>query len=487
MTRKPKPVIGTSAAVLMLSLHAWLGCGESDEPLLSGRGFGGAPSYAASTAISSNASTAVSTGSLTWPDPVMGPHTDCAPNPSPLEVPYGWIEYIDWSCKCRFYVPGSKDALPEPIQWKPCTSPPQDVDCKVMDVSWSDTQARVALGHVGFARNRDGSAVLGFRRITGRRRLDLVADADGAVRSAIMQIVPPSYDPSCYLLTDSVNEGKVLYNVQGDNMAEETPSNIEGAIGGSFDDFKPTLIARGKNRYAYSNSEWAVGAKWIARISGSYKFHVYARSWKDPSNEIFITSPEVDPEWGDPSQLLVRGDAVFWNTTSSIHRGINIWTEEGGVRPFIRWVGDDSKGAGSLGTDGVDMVWAYGEGKSPHDDLYPQSSVMTSPFMTDPEKLKPRRLRKYPDATLGEKGFVVGCGYAAYEYEDPEQDGRATMVIRLSDGVAWIVTLAPQFTFLQPLGLTCEEVFIQGYSYSPYEVNIARVRIDSLGPGLPPD
>ena len=38
MTHKPKPIIGTSAAVLMLSLHVGLGCGESDEPLLSALG-----------------------------------------------------------------------------------------------------------------------------------------------------------------------------------------------------------------------------------------------------------------------------------------------------------------------------------------------------------------------------------------------------------------------------------------------------------------
>ena len=114
---------------------------------------------------------------------------------------------------------------------------------------------------------------------------------------------------------------------------------------------------------------------------------------------------------------------------------------------------------------------------------YARRSVMTSPLTTNPEKLKPRRLRSHPFHTIGNERYKVGCGYAGHRMLD--QTGVGTMVIRLSDGVAWIVPHTPEFKLLNPMGVTCDEVFfrveIAGRS------TIARVRIDSLGPGLPPD
>jgi hypothetical protein len=62
-------------------------------------------------------------------------------------------------------------------------------------------------------------------------------------------------------------------------------------------------------------------------------------------------------------------------------------------------------------------------------------------------------------------------------------------LIRLSDGVSWRFTKllnaggsqAAQFT--EPLAITCDEFFFN--YYGPEQ--IARIRLDSLGPGDPPD
>jgi hypothetical protein len=469
--------VGAMSAVLAMSLRFGLGCGGSDEPLiLLSAGLGGAPPHAASASVGSNVSTAISTGALTWPDdgPREGP---CAPKSSSLEVPYGWTEYRDWSCKCPFYVPSSKDVLPEPIQWKPCTSLPAGIDCRVMVTSWNDSHKPIALDGLNFDHNPDGSAVLGFARNTKSVGTLLIADADGPVRSAMMWTVPAKL--GCYPQTDAVNEGKFLYSLHGDDLKENS-STAEGSIGGLIDDLKPPVLTRQEWKGPFIFG-WTAGAKWIVRMTGD--FRLYAHPWEDPSKEYFITSPGTDHDGEAASQLLVRGDGVFWNTTSLHQNGINIWTKEGGTRPFIRWVGEYTKGADALGTDGVDMVWAYGEGKRWNELVYPRRSVMTSPFTTDPKKLKPRRLRKHPYDTIGNERYVVGCGYAAHLMLDQTSVG--TMVIRLSDGHAWVIPRTPEFTHYEPLGVACEDVFIKGEIEG--RTTIARIRLDSLGPGLPPD
>jgi hypothetical protein len=77
----------------------------------------------------------------------------------------------------------------------------------------------------------------------------------------------------------------------------------------------------------------------------------------------------------------------------------------------------------------------------------------------------------------------VGCGYAAHHMVD--DTGTATLVVRISDGVSWIVPHSPTFEHDNVIGITCDDVFILGDMAG--EPNIMRVRLDSLGPGIPPD
>jgi hypothetical protein len=196
------------------------------------------------------------------------------------------------------------------------------------------------------------------------------------------------------------------------------------------------------------------------------------------STEHFITSPATDPEGQHAVDLLVRGEAAFWETDSSRRAGIMVWTEQAGARAFRRWVGDPTRGAGSFGTDGVDMVWLQGEGKDPNSGNYPTLDVMTAPFTTDPALLQPRRLRSHNYDAMDSLPFKVGCGYAV-------GSGTQVSVVRLSDGYAWYLPHTTPMDFGIPVGATCEDVFVAGVFDG--DVNVARIRIDSLGPGLPPD
>jgi hypothetical protein len=159
-----------------------------------------------------------------------------------------------------------------------------------------------------------------------------------------------------------------------------------------------------------------------------------------------------------------------------------VWDPIGGTRAFVRWPGDFTRMAHSIGTDGVDLVWSEGEGKQPSEthDKFPVRRIMTAPFTSDPAALAPVRLRSQPNTVGAVWPWVVGCGHAAFEND------AQILVVRLSDGWMWNVPyMQPGLPVTRPIGITCEHVLLRA-NYGTY-TTVVRVRIDSLGPGLAPD
>jgi len=128
-------------------------------------------------------------------------------------------------------------------------------------------------------------------------------------------------------------------------------------------------------------------------------------------------------------------------------------------------------------------------------EVYPRVSVVTSPYATTNAGLSPRVLRS--DVTgygEGIEPWIVGCGYAArYVLLEPSPCvfTNETMIVRLSDGYAWHLldpALGP-FSRRKPLAITCDELFalvdIKPAGATRF-FNVARIRLDSLGPGDPP-
>jgi hypothetical protein len=222
---------------------------------------------------------------------------------------------------------------------------------------------------------------------------------------------------------------------------------------------------------------WTNSADGLVRLGDKAVLSIFP--W-DMSAETFITSPAVDPEGLTSTFTVMRNGGVFWETLTSYRTGINVWDPIGGARPFVRWVGDTTRGAGNFGTDGIDMVWCQGEGKAPNETKFPTRSIMTAPFTTDPTKLEPRRLRSLPTRRIAGAPAKVGCGHALLE--GPEGD---LILTRLSDGWSWIVPKTPERQVSGALGLTCSELF--GAAIIAGRINGARVRLDSLGPGFAPD
>lgn len=310
--------------------------------------------------------------------------------------------------------------------------------------------------------------------------LHLVASVDGPILNAMMKIWPYT-DPNaagCVPDNEALNEGRFILRMSGDDdhgIDANDALNV-GALGGTVSSL-PNVIERFVDGQHYT---WFTSADWYGRI-GVPTSQVHVRKWTG-GPEVLVTSAGMDPEGLSGDQFAMSGDTLFWTTATLSRAGINVWDPTNGTRPFIRWINDYTQGAADLGTDGVDMVWDYGNGKTQaSEDPYPVRSIMTAPFTNDPTKINQRRLRSQPYQTFDAYPFVVGCGYAAHQ-----NDGVGTLLVRISDGVSWIIgDDYPTLSLETPFGITCDEVFILGGVNG--KTNIARVKIASLGPGTPPD
>lgn len=119
---------------------------------------------------------------------------------------------------------------------------------------------------------------------------------------------------------------------------------------------------------------------------------------------------------------------------------------------------------------------------------------MTAPYSTDADTVAKtaRRLRSDQHLPAMMDGFAGGCGYAARNFYQPLGDSshaNTLLIVRLSDGVSWSVTMPSTKSGAQlthALGVTCEEVFSKA-QFPDESSAIVRIRLDSLGPGMPPD
>jgi hypothetical protein len=101
-----------------------------------------------------------------------------------------------------------------------------------------------------------------------------------------------------------------------------------------------------------------------------------------------IDLPERDTL--NPSRLLVSGSSVFFHVRSGDRAGLMVWDAVRGSRPLVGWIGDGTRAAGDLGTDGHDLVWPSGEGITPEQRAHPSRRLMTALFTTDVTALHPR-------------------------------------------------------------------------------------------------
>jgi len=332
----------------------------------------------------------------------------------------------------------------------------------------------------------DGRVVIQLRKVYDLPGNDeptafmgLVVEADGPVRQAFWRDYVPLRGRHVALSSSTVAPGKSGWVVDDYDSGQ---SSRMVAFGGDDTLLRPPII------YDRLSSHPEFGAIWVGPhfyIEGTKtKDHVYR--WDGTYMGVSQVGPSVHslPQWIGPTLLFAYQESPQYHLLR--------WTEHDGTRVLVGF-DDNSKAAGNPGSDGIDLVWVQGEGRKPDEKVFPERWIMTSKFSTDPAKIKPRRLVRWPPTIIGTPSGVlpppVGCGYAVYRYfggsGSPPETG--LLIVRLADGVSWKLisnSTSPPDAWSMPIAVTCDEVFSR-YK-GGYLESIRRVRLDSLGPGIPP-
>jgi hypothetical protein len=304
----------------------------------------------------------------------------------------------------------------------------------------------------------------------------------GPILSAIMQ--PRLATDGSLLLIQDLSDGYYALLAQGGEGKIENAflSKRQGVLLGKVGELRPKLFQLETTDLVYS---WRVSSKYLARAEApALHITMYPLDGAPPFG---LASAANDPDYLVPGPQLLRSDWVLFGMGSLSMQGVMAYDPILGTHPLIRWYGDKQQGAYNAGTDGVHLVWTYGEEHPPTQGIYPKRSIMVSPFSTDPKKLDPKRLRSDPNPAF-DVNFAVGCGYASHAAYGKE----GLLIVRLADGVSWLLpSTEDQWTWGRAIGMTCEHVYTY---YSAKQSsgkwivnNIARVGLSSLGPGMPPD
>ncbi len=319
------------------------------------------------------------------------------------------------------------------------------------------------------ALDKNGNAVILTSRDYGAvldHRIELLADADGPVHSAIMAtqvaehllvgFLPPAFTVSRWLV----------------RVFDGTSAGGGGYVGGTPDVVAPTV----HSKFGSVATHYAVaGALGVVDIASNSVVSLLDFNTGAKILDIKTPSLPMTFEW------MFR-DEVYWQGNSNLVDDVGRWTPDAGAIDFINYGFDPNHGAADLGTDGTDMVW-FDETGIDDAGAHAAMAYFTSPYAADPAKLVPRRLRsEIPNTNVGTP-IAVGCGYAAFAAPAFVSGLR---IVRLSDGWSWFLPNNPSWYWTQALALTCSEVFVRIYIAGPI-TTMARVALSQLGPGTPPD
>lgn len=386
----------------------------------------------------------------------------------------GWLRVdFDPDYDCRFYSAPSPEKMPPPIVWEPCIAPlPAGLDCRHMKVEWQAPDT----GAFGFTRSgyvdAAGHVLLGIHRELMSKYYDLVAEADGPVRHAVSS---PVGGP-CYLTETSASAAHVAY------LASRRTPNLDiqrwGAIGGPVADVARVLVS-------YPNQGTGGGRGYFAGRDAFFEYGTGGPTVYDWTaaivEKLAINAP------GQFGRSMFQDASLFLSVRNLTYGRVMIWTQPGGVQDLISYGNDVSHYATDVGTDGADLVWVEGTGRTESGTPFDKYDLMAAPYVTKQSDLQKRRVSSADEGGLGTAPTIVGCGFAARTAIAPGKDG--VRITRLSDGRTWRLLDDAMHHWQAPVVITCTEVFIGttnaiGGRFVP---NLARVRLDSLGPGEPGD
>jgi hypothetical protein len=374
--------------------------------------------------------------------------------PIPDGLPPGWVRFDGYDKRCAQFIPGPTAAMPAPIVWQPCDVDGGGLNCRKMQKPPDEVPD---LNFVGTTLS-DGRVLLSFSRSAQKLgRYYIIAEADGPVRHAILQTRPQI---SCRFADYKIFRDRYVYRVE----TGDTPYG-GGGLAGQIDMPAPSVVFKYSPELRHNLSVSPLG---IADYNDSFRFQLH--DW----------TTGISTGFGEPDGPHIghrpMDDAVFWTPTVAGIKKTRVYTKEGGVRDFLSANTADTAYA-DIGGDGIDLVWSRASGLPSDGGPYSTIEIYSAPYTTDPSKLAPRRIRSEREPVFATRPFVVGCGLGA------RFNGFDLRLVRLATGDSWL--LPGSAGWRSPIIVTCDELFL--FAYVANVPTIARIRIDSLGPSIPPD
>jgi hypothetical protein len=387
----------------------------------------------------------------------------------PAGLPEGWELERTFDKSCELYTPRSRDLLPPPLRWEPCpdTATPVGVRCALM----ANEPGVAGFPIADAATVIEGTVTLSAYRTARPTVLGghwLLADADGVVHSAMFTTVTSP----CVTAFPSVFGGHYAVRIY-----KNRSSYGGGFFAGSVDDLTPRISGQ---LAPTETSDFYASPFAILQLTTGAQFKQYA--WEDgrPLPQLWSAAQDNGLDQGSFS---FSNDAMFWAANNLNYHKVKVYTPAGGVRDFLTAGMVTDHGHDDLGTDGQDLVWIEARGrKSGGLTPFDTYDIMTAPYTTEPSAVVPRRLRSEVGPSFGTTPFIVGCGHAV------RSTGFHLRIVRLSDGRSWTLDERTKpWLWSTPLALTCTELFTRVAINGENQPRLARVRLDSLGPGIAPD
>lgn len=312
----------------------------------------------------------------------------------------------------------------------------------------------------------------------------MVAEADGPVHTAVYN--SGSCPTSAF---DEARFGHFMHRVY-DSFDE---NKVGGAIGGSFDDLKPRVyFPKGHQPSTVYSHHYTVGRSLFIEAT------IPGRIFSLATSELVATITLAPEDQGlRYSGYRFQEDTLYWVAATAQRSAVKVWTTEQGIFTLLDHENDPTRGVAGFATDGVDMVWMEGRGRTNFNslvfDVYEHWTAKYSLVKATVNATK-RRLRSEPRASMGDP-YAVGCGYAAVPLLAPtptEWGQTGFRLIRLLDGRSWPILdgsaeQARELHYSIPLGVSCDHVYLQAWSNSSSTSEVIRIRIDSLGEGVAAD
>lgn len=490
------------------------GCKESSQPILGagaggagpagqsqGAGVGGKITAGQGGAAGSTSGAGGSKGGASGGGEA-GSGTVCPPVERSPSIPSSWVEDTSISCECRLYYAEGAEGV-EPIEWKPCgdfgITGTSDLECQAMTINFDADPLHAAIIGPEWDNSNPENPRMAFRRMY---------KGSGEFSISMTVLVNPNSNMIDFALASSRAKNPVCY-----------PGSSEFSIPSiGFGGFKTVVKKSEKNMtsdsYFYRKSGGSL--EMIFREQKALSWQIYDSANPDESflgrspdisvwrlNDLLQKIEKISPSNPDGFKggipIPTKGALFLQRNIVARTWGVFRWDPASGVLPFLVDPDPVHKAYFSFATDGVDMVWTEGTASLPEDPSYdniylpfPRRDIMTAPYQVDPPP-KGKRLRS--DRVTGHRPFAVGCGRAAHV----TSEGQSTLqIVRLSDGVSWEIKgdlpnapLASRWTWIDQIGLTCDEIFF-GAVGPPTELGVVRgtivkIKLSSLGPGIPPD